>query len=203
LLLIDEIDKVPRNEAFEALLLEFLGEHTVTIPEQNRKVRSASGYPIHTVITSNAGVDNSSLNDQLSSPLLRRALIYINIPEPPLEKMYLILRTNAPTLPPSLIADCVLYAQLANEWHLDKPVSLSEEINWVQQLAFAGVTELTPEVILATHATLAKIPNDSINVVDSARSNVEAVKRRRSGFDLETSERLYQESLFPTEAPFD
>jgi len=55
-LLIDELDKIPADEALEALLLEFPEEHAITVAETNMRLRSASGKPPRTITTWNAGV---------------------------------------------------------------------------------------------------------------------------------------------------
>ena len=89
--LINELDKIPDQEAFEALLLEYLDEHAITVHETGERIGPASERPPHTVITSNAGVNGSSLRDSLSYPVLRRGK-YVYLPEADRDRRYAILR---------------------------------------------------------------------------------------------------------------
>ncbi|MGH9899495.1 MAG: AAA family ATPase [Pyrinomonadaceae bacterium] len=95
LLLIDELDKIPADEAFEALLLEYLEEHTITIAETNKTLRAVSGKPPRTIITSNAGIGGGSTREALSQPIQRRG-IYVYLPEPDIQRQFEILTTAAP-----------------------------------------------------------------------------------------------------------
>jgi MoxR-like ATPase len=196
LLLIDEFDKIPPNQAFEALALQFLGEHSITISEQNRKLRPRSALAPHTVITSNAGVDNSSVTDQLSSTILRRAVVYVNVPEPTAPRRYMILRTNARSLSPEVIRDAVLLVDKMSQRQFDKPVALSETINWVKYLEFLDVRELTADVVISTASALAKIHNDVQNLKKGARAAIESVRNRRKEIDIEACERELAEGRF-------
>ncbi len=185
--LLDEVDKVPRGEAFEAMLLEYLGENAITIPERNFRLRPRSGLPVHTVITSNAGVDNSSLTDTLSYPLLRRG-IYIYVPEPDRMRRYMILRSYAPNLPREVIRDAVIFVERVTKWQLDKAVALSETVMWIKALEYLQVEALTVEVIHATLGMVAKIAGDIDRLADSARQIIEHVKNHRDEIDIERAE---------------
>ena len=86
-LLIDEIDRA--DDEFEALLLEFLGESSVTVPELGTFV--AERPPV-TVLTSNRSRD-------LHDALRRRCLYHwIDYPEP--QRATAIVRRSVPGRPP-------------------------------------------------------------------------------------------------------
>ena len=158
--LINELDKVPDQESFEALLLEYLDEHAITVLETGERIKPAAGTPPHTVITSNAGVAGASLRDSLSFPVLRRGK-YVYLPEADRDRQYAILRQAAPNLSTALLRDVVLFVEKASYWEMQKPLALSETIMWVRSLEWLGVTELTEEVILMTLSDLAKSREDA------------------------------------------
>jgi MoxR-like ATPase len=187
-LLIDEIDKVPSGEGFEAVLLEYLGEHKITVAEANRQITPASGFPPHTVITSNAGIDNSSLVETLSYPLLRRGLYRIWVPEPDPATRYKILRTNAIKVNSTLIVDVVHFIEYISDWKLDKAVALSETINWIRFLEFLAVDELTPDVVAATLGAIAKLTTDTERLADGIRAILVHIKNKRQQINVEQCE---------------
>jgi MoxR-like ATPase len=185
-LLIDELDKVPRDESFEAFLLEFLGENAITIPERNERIRPASGFPVHTFITSNAGVDSSSVNETLSYPILRRG-VYIWVPEPDLSRQYEILLANAPTLNPEVIRDAALFVNRAMSLHeVDKPIALSETIMWVRKLQWMGVQELTEEIALKTCNELVKTRGDVERLKAVTKRLIHHVRNHRDDLNLKS-----------------
>jgi MoxR-like ATPase len=158
--LINELDKIPSQEAFEALLLEFLDEHAITLLETGERIKPAAQKPPHTIITSNAGVAGASLRDSLSYPVLRRGR-YIYLPEADPARQYEILRQATPSLDHTVLLDMVLFVERASSWELEKPIALSETIMWARSLEWLGVTELTEQVVCSSLSDLAKSRDDA------------------------------------------
>ena len=149
-LLIDEIDRA--DDEFEALLLEFLGEASVTIPELGTFV--AERPPI-TVLTSNRSRD-------LHDALRRRCLYHwIDYPEPS-RAAEIVRRTVAGATTP-LIEHATQFVVGARKLDLDKPPGVAETIDWVSTLVALGVTDLASvrtQRHLASLGALAKTPDD-------------------------------------------
>src|SRR5262245_44447633 len=97
-LLIDEVDRA--DEAFEAFLLEVLGEWQVTIPELGT-IRATSKP--HVILTSNR-------TRELSDALRRRSL-FLWLPYPTLEQEIEILRARLPGLADRLARQIALVTQ--------------------------------------------------------------------------------------------
>jgi MoxR-like ATPase len=149
-LLIDEIDRA--DDEFEALLLEFLGEAAVTIPELGTFV--AERPPV-TVLTSNRSRD-------LHDALRRRCLYHwIDYPEP--GRAVDIVRRTVPGATTPLIEQATQFVIGARTLELDKPPGVAETIDWVAALHALGVTELVAvqtRQSLASLGALAKTPDD-------------------------------------------
>ena len=153
-LLIDEIDRA--DDEFEALLLEFLGEATVTVPELGTFV--AEKPPI-AVLTSNRSRD-------LHDALRRRCLYHwIDYPEP--ARAAAIVRRTVRGATTALIEHATQFVGAARNLDLDKPPGVAETIDWVAALVTLGVADLvvgdvaaTSERGLAGLAALAKTPDD-------------------------------------------
>jgi MoxR-like ATPase len=150
-LLIDEIDRA--DDEFEALLLEFLGESAVTVPELGTFV--AERPPI-TVLTSNRSRD-------LHDALRRRCLYHwIDYPEP--SRAAAIVRRTVPGATAPLIEHATQFVGSARDLDLDKPPGVAETIDWVLALVSLGVADLTPaesvSSALVSLGALAKTPDD-------------------------------------------
>ncbi len=147
-LLIDEIDRA--DDEFEALLLEFLGEAAVTVPELGTFV--AQRPPI-AVLTSNRSRD-------LHDALRRRCLYHwIDYPEP--SRAAAIVRRTVPGATTGLIEHATQFVGRARDLDLDKPPGVAETIDWVAALVSLGVADLVdPERALTSLAALAKTPDD-------------------------------------------
>jgi MoxR-like ATPase len=153
-LLIDEIDRA--DDEFEALLLEFLGEATVTIPELGTFV--AQRPPV-TVLTSNRSRD-------LHDALRRRCLYHwISYPEP--ARAAAIVRRSVPGATTALIEHATQFVGSARELDLDKPPGVAETIDWVAALVTLGVGDLVDPAAQAGLSALAKTPDDSIALRDA------------------------------------
>jgi MoxR-like ATPase len=156
-LLIDEIDRA--DDEFEALLLEFLGEAAVTIPELGTFVAE---HPPITVLTSNRSRD-------LHDALRRRCLYHwIDYPDP--GRAAEIVRRTVPGATTALIEDATQFVGGARNLDLDKPPGVAETIDWVAALVTLGVPELvavrTPQT-LASLGALAKTPDDDALIRDA------------------------------------
>jgi MoxR-like ATPase len=156
-LLIDEIDRA--DDEFEALLLEFLGESAVTVPELGTFV--AQRPPI-VVLTSNRSRD-------LHDALRRRCLYHwIDYPDP--VRAAEIVRRTVPGATNALIEHAAQFVGGTRELDLDKPPGVAETIDWVAALVAVGVTDLVSadtERTLAGIGALAKTPDDYAAISDA------------------------------------
>jgi MoxR-like ATPase len=156
-LLIDEIDRA--DDEFEALLLEFLGEAAVTVPELGTFV--AERPPI-VVLTSNRSRD-------LHDALRRRCLYHwIDYPEP--ARAAAIVRRTVPGAETPLIEHAAQFVGGTRSLDLDKPPGVAETIDWVAALVALGVTDLVAadtERGLASLGALAKTPDDHALISDA------------------------------------
>jgi MoxR-like ATPase len=153
-LLIDEIDRA--DDEFEALLFEFLGESSITIPELG--TFTAARRPI-VVLTSNR-------SRELHDALRRRCLYHwIDFPAP--ARAAEILRRSVPEAAEALIGSTTEFIGRAREFDLDKAPGMAETIDWVSALSALGATELTRPDILRTLGAVAKTPEDRETIVES------------------------------------
>ncbi len=146
-LLIDEIDRA--DDPFEAMLFEFLGEKSVTVPEVG--TFSAQVDPI-VILTSNR---TRELHDAL-----KRRCFYHWIGFPTVERTAAIVRANTTSGSDSLVLSAATLVHRARALDLDKPPGVAEVIDWVGALAALGITELDRTAVLATLGSVAKGPDD-------------------------------------------
>ena len=153
-LLIDEIDRA--DDEFEALLFEFLGETSITIPEIGTFV--AERRPV-VVLTSNR-------SRELHDALRRRCLYHwIDFPAP--ERAAEILRRSVPAANESLITSVTQFVGRVRGLDLDKSPGMAETIDWVAALSALGAADLARPEVLRTLGALAKTPDDRATVVAS------------------------------------
>ena len=156
-LLIDEIDRA--DDEFEALLLEFLGEAAVTVPELGTFV--AERPPV-AVLTSNRSRD-------LHDALRRRCLYHwIDYPEP--SRAAAIVRRTGPGASPARIEQAAQFISYTRGLDLDKPPGVAETIDWVSALVALGVADLVDadtERGLAGLGALAKTPDDFASISEA------------------------------------
>jgi len=146
-LLIDEIDRA--DDEFEALLLEFLGESSITIPELGT---FKADHPAIVVLTSNR-------SRELHDALKRRCLYHwIEFPAP--ERAAEIVRERVPTGSDALIFAATAFVDEVRELDLDKAPGLAETIDWVSALVTLGAAELTAPDLQRTLGTIVKSPDD-------------------------------------------
>ncbi|ART74041.1 oxidoreductase [Mycobacterium dioxanotrophicus] len=147
-LLVDEIDRA--DDEFEALLLEFLGEAAVTVPELGT---FAAERPPIVVLTSNRSRD---LHDAL-----RRRCLYHWIEYPDRGTAVAIVRRTVPGATDALIERVAQFVGAARNLDLDKPPGIAETIDWVAALVALGVSDLVDPAAPGTLGALAKTPDDS------------------------------------------
>ncbi len=158
-LLIDEVDRA--DDEFEALLLEFLGEGSVTVPELG--TFTATQPPV-VVLTSNRSRD---LHDAL-----RRRCLYHWLEFPDAGRAVEILRRTVPQANRSLIESATQFVGHVRTLDVDKPPGIAEAINWVAALSVLGVTELVRDDVVASLGALAKTPDDREVVTRAADTYV-------------------------------
>lgn len=162
-LLIDEIDRA--DDEFEALLLEFLGESAVTVPELGTFLAEC---PPMAVLTSNRSRD-------LHDALRRRCLYHwIDYPEP--DRADAIVRRTVPGATAPLIENATQFVCTARDLDLDKPPGVAETIDWVAALVALGVADLTAadsSPALASLGALAKTPDDRTQIRDAYQAFTE------------------------------
>jgi MoxR-like ATPase len=153
-LLIDEIDRA--DDEFEALLFEFLGETSITIPEIGTFV--AERRPV-VILTSNR-------SRELHDALRRRCLYHwIDFPAP--ERAAEILRRSVPVANESLITSVTQFVGRVRGLDLDKAPGMAETIDWVAALSALGAADLARSEVLRTLGALLKTPDDRAAVVDA------------------------------------
>ena len=155
-LLIDEIDRA--DDEFEALLLEFLGEASITVPEIGT---FAAARPPIVILTSNR---SRELHDAL-----KRRCFYHWIEYPSVERAVEIVRRRVPDARAALIDAATAFVSSSRVLDLDKPPGLAEAIDWVSALDVLGVTSLEPGVATATIGSIAKTPDD----IDAVRAAID------------------------------
>jgi MoxR-like ATPase len=153
-LLIDEIDR--SDDEFEALLLEFLAESSVTVPELGT---FTTAIPPIVVLTSNR---SRELHDAL-----KRRCYYHWIEYPGVERSAAIVRRRVPSASTDLVRAATAFVSSARSLDLDKAPGLAEAIDWVTALQTLGVTRLDHADARATIGSIAKTPDD-VTAVTSA-----------------------------------
>src|SRR3954453_2175150 len=130
-LLIDELDRA--DEAFEAYLLEVLGDYQVTVPELGT-VKAAA--PPIVVITSNR---TREIHDAL-----KRRCLYHWVAYPDAERERAIIRARLPTAPAAVSQEVVGFVQALRTMELFKPPGVAETLDWVSALVELDAIALDP-----------------------------------------------------------
>ena len=170
-LLIDEIDRA--DEAFEAYLLEVLGEFQITVPELG--TIKATTRPL-VVLTSNGTRD-------LSDALRRRCLYhYVDYPSVPRELK--IVQTLIPDADIQLLQQAVLFVHQLRKEDLDKTPGIAETLDWIRILCAKNLTKLPedPQEFESTLSALLKTRNDQWQVSTHVLSKLMG-SRQRVGID--------------------
>ncbi len=150
-LLIDEIDRA--DDEFEALLFEFLGESSITVPEIG--TFHAARRPI-VILTSNR---SRELHDAL-----KRRCFYHWIEYPSLEVSTDIVRRRVPGSRTSLVDAATAFVSETRALDLDKAPGLAEAIDWVAALQTLGISELDRMTVTSTLGSIVKTPDDLMTV---------------------------------------
>jgi MoxR-like ATPase len=147
-LLIDEIDRA--DDEFEALLLEVLTEHAVSIPELG-EVRAA--VPPLVVLTSNR---TREVHDAL-----KRRCLYLWLDHPDLARQTRILRSRLPGLSERLAQQVARAVATLRDSDLIKPPGVAEALDWAQALQIVGSTTLDLDGAAATLGAVLKYREDA------------------------------------------
>ncbi|MCL6577464.1 MoxR family ATPase [Kyrpidia sp.] len=146
-LLIDEVDRA--DEEFEALLLEFLSEFQLTIPELGT---FRADEPPMVVLTSNRTRDLSDA--------LRRRCLYVWVDYPSLEQEADIVSLHVPRIAPELAKQIARAVRRLRKLSLLKPPGLAESIDFAKALMELEAQELNEGVIRVTLGCLLKTQED-------------------------------------------
>jgi len=146
-LLIDEIDRT--DEAFEAFLLEVLGDFQITIPEMGT-VKAA--HPPIVVITSNR---TREVHDAL-----KRRCLYHWVGYPTAERELQIVRTKIPGISKKLSEQVVGFVQRLRKQELFKSPGVAETLDWAAALSELDVVALDPATVSDTLGVLLKYQDD-------------------------------------------
>jgi len=139
-LLIEEIDRA--DEAFEAFLLEVLGDYQITVPEIG--TLRATHIP-QVILTSNG-------TRELSDALRRRCL-YHYLDYPTLAREIAIVKSALPQADSHLVEEAVQFVQRLRREDLAKIPGIAETLDWVNAL-FQMRHNSLPEDMAAVLGTL-------------------------------------------------
>ncbi len=148
-LLIDEIDRA--DEAFEAYLLEVLGEFQISVPELGT-VKAATRPVV--ILTSNGTRDLSDA--------LRRRCLYHYVDYPMLSQEIAIVKKLVPDADIVLVQQAVAFVHRLRKQDLEKVPGIAETLDWVRALCALGRNDLPdePEALRACLAALLKTRAD-------------------------------------------
>src|SRR6202051_5032922 len=163
-LLIDEIDRT--DEAFEAFLLEVLGDFQITIPEMGT-VKAV--HPPVVVITSNR---TREVHDAL-----KRRCLYHWVGYPNAERELAIVRTKVPGVSKKLSHEIVLFVQALRKQDLFKAPGVAETLDWASALTELDAVALDPAMVSDTLGVLLKYQDDIARLEGSgAKELIEQVR---------------------------
>ena len=166
-LLIDEIDRA--DEAFEAYLLEVLGEFQITVPELG--TIKAKSHPL-VILTSNGTRD-------LSDALRRRCLYhYVDYPSVPRELN--IVKALLPNANLELVQQAVLFVHQLRKEDLDKIPGIAETLDWIRVLCAKDLTKLPedPAELLSTLSALLKTRSDQWQISNQTLNKLMGSNKR-------------------------
>ena len=146
-LLIDEIDRA--DEAFEAFLLELLGEFQISIPELGT-VRARSRPFV--IVTSNR-------SRELSDALRRRCL-YHWLEYPTREREVEILRARLPDIDQKLAEQIARFMEFLRAQPFEKVPGVAESLDWALALVRLHRAALDERTIELTHGCILKVQRD-------------------------------------------
>lgn len=146
-LLIDEIDRA--DEAFEAFLLELLGEFQVTIPELGTvKARERPAV----VLTSNRSRDLSDA--------LRRRCLYLWLDYPDRDREIAILRARVPGIDARLAQQIAAFMEFLRDRPFLKVPGVAEALDWAEALVRLHRDAIDEETLALTRGCILKVQQD-------------------------------------------
>jgi MoxR-like ATPase len=146
-LLIDEIDRA--DEAFEAFLLELLGEFQVTIPELGT-IRARERPAV--IVTSNR-------TRELSDALRRRCL-YLWLDYPSAAQERAILQARLPGIDARLAEQIVRFMAYLREQPFQKVPGVAESLDWALALTRLHRDQLDQQTLEQTLGCILKVRED-------------------------------------------
>ena len=146
-LLIDEIDRA--DEAFEAFLLELLGEFQVTIPEIGTLRAKARPF---VVVTSNRTRDLSDA--------LRRRCLYLWIGYPSFEREVEILHARLPGINARLAEQIARFMEFLRAQPFQRVPGTAESLDWALALVRLHRDALDESTLEATTGCILKVQED-------------------------------------------
>ena len=146
-LLIDEVDRA--DEAFEAFLLELLGEFQVTIPELG--TIAARARPV-VILTSNR-------SRELSDALRRRCL-YLWLDYPTREQEVAILRARLPEIDVRLAEQIARFMEYLRAQPFRKVPGVAESLDWALALMRLHHDALDEQTLEETRGCILKVQED-------------------------------------------
>jgi MoxR-like ATPase len=146
-LLIDEIDRA--DEAFEAFLLELLGEFQVTIPEIGT-IRAKARPAV--VVTSNRTRDLSDA--------LRRRCLYLWIGYPSLEREIAILHARLPGVNERLAHQIARFMEFLRAQPFQRVPGTAESLDWALALVRLHRDALDEQTLEQTAGCILKVQED-------------------------------------------
>ncbi|QQE81380.1 MoxR family ATPase [Alicyclobacillus sp. SO9] len=146
-LLIDEVDRT--DMAFESLLLEFLADFQISVPEW--KTVSTNVAPV-VVLTSN--------RVRPLSDALRRRCLYQFLDWPNLSSETDIVASHVPGLPLDAVKRIVQAVQTLRSWDLMKLPGISESIDWAKAYFYNQPVDFSEEWMGATLGCVIKDVSD-------------------------------------------
>ncbi|HSK23285.1 MAG TPA: MoxR family ATPase [Egicoccus sp.] len=146
-LLIDEVDRA--DDEFEALLLEVLGDFSVSVPELGT-IRAAT--PPVVVLTSNR---TREVHDAL-----KRRCYYHWVDHPSYTREVEIVRTRLPGVGERLAREVVSAVQTLREQDLLKTPGVAETLDWTEALVALGADHLDADLAVATLGSVLKFRED-------------------------------------------
>ena len=155
-LLVDEVDRVDAET--EALFLEVLAEHQVSVPELGRL--TARHVPL-VFLTSN--------NTRDLSEALKRRCLFLHLGYPSVDREADIVRLHVPELAGHLAREIAELIAVLREADLKKPPSIAESLDWARTLLTLGASELSADLIRQTLSVLLKYERDIDTAVAELR----------------------------------
>lgn len=163
-LLLDEVDRA--DDDFDALVLEVLADHAVTIPEIGT---IEAVVPPVVVLTSNRTRD---VHDAL-----KRRCLYHWVEHPEFEREVAIVRGRVPQVSEATARAVAGVVERFRELGLYKPPGVAESIDWAQSLTVLGAEGLTAGLASSTLGAVLKYREDEERVRRAGLEEILATAR--------------------------